>query len=626
MLNDYRHMMFDYFIKRARRNYIKRKDRIKKIKDVKDAEEYKREVKEKIKKIFGKFPEKTPLNPKITGIVKKKNYRIEKIIFESRPDCFVSANLYIPEKIAPPYPAVIASCGHSVEGKAEEKYQEFCQRLVHNGFLVLIYDPFDQGERLQYINLPGKSVLKKGLCIAHNMIGKQMNLIDEFFGSWRVWDGNRAVDYIMEREEWDRKFIGITGNSGGGTLTTWLWAIEERFTVAAPSCFVTPFLYNIENEIPQDNEQYPPGLLGEGLELADFFISRVPDPLIILGQKYDFFDIRGFKEISEEVLYFYKLFNSEENFSFFIGTNPHSYYTDAQKEMVSFFCKIAKREIINLEPEIEIEKSENLFATKKRNVILEGSKPHYMILKENSEEIIKNRKKLNEEELKENIRKCLKIPENIDVPHYRVLPFFSLKGKIIGRYAVETEENIWVILKKVNAEKPYFLEVEEEINLYIPDISSEDEIKRNNKFKEGKNYFIDVRGLGESMPVSKKFFFHPYGYDYMFDGLFILFGESYLGKRVYDVLSVLKLLNSKGCKRINLYGNCQGAIIGVFVSLFSDLIKSVSFKNLPESFYSLIEKPYVKLPSSNFPKGILKITDIPQILDVVRKRINITSF
>jgi hypothetical protein len=67
MLNDYRHMMFDYFIKRARRNYIKRKERIKKIKD---AEEYKREVKEKIKKIFGKFPEKTPLNLGITGVLK----------------------------------------------------------------------------------------------------------------------------------------------------------------------------------------------------------------------------------------------------------------------------------------------------------------------------------------------------------------------------------------------------------------------------------------------------------------------------------------------------------------------------------------------------------------------------
>jgi 16S rRNA G527 N7-methylase RsmG len=106
--------------------------------------------------------------------------------------------------------------------------------------------------------------------------------------------------------------------------------------------------------------------------LLIFFISRVPDPLIILGQKYDFFDIRGFKEISEEVLYFYKLFNSEENFSFFIGTNPHGYYTDAQKEMVSFFCKIAKREIINLEPEIEIEKVKICLQLKKGMLYWKG--------------------------------------------------------------------------------------------------------------------------------------------------------------------------------------------------------------------------------------------------------------
>jgi len=135
----------------------------------------------------------------------------------------------------------------------------------------------------------------------------------------------------------------------------------------------------------------------------------IPDPLIILGQKYDFFDVRGFKEISEEVLYFYKLFNSEENFSFFIGTNPHGYYTDAQKEMVSFFCKIAKREIINLEPEIEIEKSENLFASKKRNVILEGSKPHYIILGKLRRDN-KKQKKIERRRVKGKYKKMFKNP------------------------------------------------------------------------------------------------------------------------------------------------------------------------------------------------------------------------
>ncbi|MFN4227452.1 MAG: alpha/beta hydrolase family protein [Candidatus Ratteibacteria bacterium] len=624
MLNDYKHMMFDYFIKRTRKVYYERKKRLSEIKEKKQAEEYQQEIREKIKKAFFPFPlsEKTPLNPKITGTIRRKGYRIEKIIFESMPSCFVTANLYIPENLKPPFPAVIAPCGHSRQGKAEPKYQEFCQRLVHNGFLVLIYDPFDQGERSQYYLLPKNLPIRDDCCFAHNMIGKQMNLIGEFFGSYRVWDGIRAIDYITTRQEWDKNFIGITGNSGGGTLTTYLWAIDQRLSAASPGCFITPLLYNLENELPQDREQYPPGILGNGVEISDFFISRVPSPLILLGQKYDYFDIRGFKEICDEIQSFYRIFNKEGNFEYFIGNNTHGYHSEAQKAMVSFFCKILGKEIFNLEPKISIENEETLFCTKKGNVILDGSKPLYEIIKEKADKIIISRKKLNEDVLKSELLKILNIPENIKVPHFRVLRPVSIKKEPIGRYAVETEEDIWVILKKKKAERPYFLEVEEEINLYIPDISSEEEIKRNLS-QTTNNFFIDVRGLGESMPENKRTFFNPYRYDYMFDGFHILFGESYLGKRVYDVLSVIKLLNHYGCKRINLYGNRQGAIISVFVCLFSDLVKSCSLKKLPLSFYSLIKKPYVKLPSANFVKGILKITDIDEILEIIGRKIEV---
>ncbi|MCM8818490.1 MAG: acetylxylan esterase [Candidatus Omnitrophica bacterium] len=622
MLNDYRHMMFDYFIKRTRKIYKERKEKLQKIKNRQDAEIYKKEVKEKIKKSFFPLPEKTPLNSRITGEVKRDKYRIEKIIFESRPECFVTANLYIPEKIEPPYPAIVASCGHSAEGKAEPMYQEFSQRLVNNGFLVLIYDPFNQGERDQYYYLPKKSGLRRSCTFAHNMMGKQLNLIDEFFGSWRVWDGIRAIDYITTTTQWDKNFIGMTGNSGGGTLTTWIWACEERLKGAAPSCFITPFLYNLENEYPQDREQYPPGVLGREIELADFFISRAPEPVILLGQKYDAFDIRGFEEICNEVKWFYSLLGKEDNFQYFIGNNPHGYYPDAQKEMVKFFCKIANKEVIDLEPEIKIEEPEILFATKKGNVIAEGSKPIYVMIGEKAEAIIKERKKLDEKELKEEIRKLFKIPESIEIPHYRILRPIEEEGKVIGRYAVETEENIWVILKKrmVEAEKVFYLSAEKEINLFLPNLSSEDDIKKQ---KETPAYFIDVRGIGESMPCLKKDFYHPYGYDYMFDGFYILFEESYLGKRIYDVLCVIKLLNSKGCEIINLYGDGIGSIISLFVSLFSNSIKKLTLKNLPDSYFSLTKIPSVKIPCSSMPKGILKITDIPEIIEFLKKNVEI---
>jgi len=627
MKNDYSHMMLDYFIRRTRALNQERKNILQNIKTKDQAEEYQSNVTQIIKKsFFPVMPEKTPLNPVITGTLKRKGYRIEKLLFESRPECLVSANLYIPENFEPPFPSVVAPCGHSAEGKAEPKYQEFSQRLVHNGFLVLIYDPFNQGERDQYTVLPKNSYLRRSCVVAHNMMGKQLQLIDEFFGSWRVWDGIRALDYVLTRQEADKKFLGVTGNSGGGTLTTWLWAVEPRFTVAAPSCFITPFLYNLENELPQDIEQNPPDILANRIELGDFFISRAPSSLILLGQKYDYFDIRGFNEICKEVEKFYDIFNAKENFEFFIGNNPHGYYSDAQKAMVSFFCKIAGKKHTKHEIEINIEKPETLFATEKGNVIKQGSKPIYIMIGEKVDEIEKNREKLSVHKMKVILKKLFGIPETIEIPHYRVLRPYSLKKKTIARYGIETEKEIWIILKKKveNSEHIFNLEIENEINLCLPDICSEDEILNERKFlKKCAEYFIDVRGMGESMPEEKKNFFRPYGYDFMIDRFYYMFGESYLGKRIFDVLSTIQLIKSKGCKTINLYGNRQGAIIGLFVALFSEEIKNIYLEKLPESFSKLAQVPSTKLPSSNFQKGLLKITDIPEIIKEIKSLMDV---
>ncbi len=129
-----------------------------------------------------------------------------------------------------------------------------------------------------------------------------------------------------------------------------------------------------------------------------------------------------------------------------------------------------------------------------------------------------------------------------------------------------------------------------------------------------------MRDLGESMPEGKSSFFRPYGYDYMIDKCYLMFGESYLGKRVFDVLSVIELLKSKGCRSTNLYGNRQGAILALFVCVFSDLVKSVYFEKLPESFSKLFRAISTDLTSVNLLKGILKIADIPEILEFLKKR------
>ena len=100
---------------------------------------------------IGGFPERTPLNARTTAVVKRDGYTIEKVLFESQPKLYVTALAFVPDpaKFKAPYPAVIVPCGHSRGGKDSAGYQRACVMGAREGFLMLIYDPIDQGERAQ---------------------------------------------------------------------------------------------------------------------------------------------------------------------------------------------------------------------------------------------------------------------------------------------------------------------------------------------------------------------------------------------------------------------------------------------------------------------------------------------
>src|SRR5262245_45920752 len=106
-----------------------------------DAEAYVAAARTRIRTLFGPQPPKTPLRPRVTGRLERDLYAVEKVIFESRPGFFVTANLYLPKGERKPRPGVVGSCGHSVNGKAYEAYQSFSQALARMGYVVLIFDP-----------------------------------------------------------------------------------------------------------------------------------------------------------------------------------------------------------------------------------------------------------------------------------------------------------------------------------------------------------------------------------------------------------------------------------------------------------------------------------------------------
>ncbi len=254
--------------------------------------------------IFGPQPERNPLNARTVGTIERDGYTIERVIFDSRPDFPVTANLYLPTGVDGLAPGVLISSGHSIEGKAAYYNQHMGQLLALKGFVALAYDPIGQGERLQYPDEEGQERVGSSVR-EHNFIGRQQLLVDEFFGSWRAWDGIRALDYLVSRPEVDTEHLGLTGISGGGTMTTLITANEPRLTMSAPGCYVTTWRRETENELPADAEQMPPRILGMGLEMYDMLVPHMPKSLMLITQESDYFDQRGSLEARDRLAHIY---------------------------------------------------------------------------------------------------------------------------------------------------------------------------------------------------------------------------------------------------------------------------------------------------------------------------------
>ena len=636
--NGYQHMVLDDYVHKVRQIHRQRRARLDAIATPEQALTYRQQVRRAVRRAFSPVPPKTPLDARVTRVIEQPDCRIENITFESRPGCLVTANLYLPNELEKPAPCVLGTCGHAQAGKASELYQQFSRRLARAGFVVLTYDPFSQGERDQYHHSGFREQVGWGTR-AHNMIGKQLELLGEFFGFWRAWDGVRALDYLLDRPEVDPACVGLTGNSGGGTMSTWLWAIEDRFTMAAPSCFVTTFLRNLENELPADAEQCPPGVIGAGLEMADFIIAAAPKPVLLLGQAYDFFDRRGLQEAFADVESFYARMGAPQgNTGLFIGPQGHGYSIHNQQAMVEFFCRHAGLPVVQVD-QVDVLPEQELYATPSGQTNEAGATPVYDLIAVQAREAVAKRLRLEPGEMKARVQVLLSLPAARALPDYRVPRPIRSQDQVQARYAVETEPHIRAILRKLLAgpPHPFTLDVEPEIRLYLPHTSAEADLAENEwaiSLKEtpmlcasAPLYALDVRGRGESSPEEEReAFVQPYGMDYMFHAYGSMLGQSYLGRRVYDVLCVLDLLAHEGAESIHLFGRGQGAILALFAALFHDRVASVTLKDAPHSFFEWTQTPYVTWASSNFVPGILELCDLPDILEQLGDRAQIVDY
>jgi len=295
-------------------------------------------VKQKLIGFMGSVPGKGPLNPKITGIIRKDGYRIEKIVFESFPGFYVTGCMYIPEKIKKNAPAILNVIGHNQEAFRNPLYQVINYNFVKKGIIVFAIDPPGQGEHVQYydttvnFSYAGYSVLE------HCYFGNQCFLSGFNCAKYFIWDGIRAIDYLVSRKEVDPQRIGVTGFSGGGTVTSYLGAYDDRVKVAVPCSWATASRRQLETKGGQDAEAEFYKGLKEGITLEDLLEVRAPKPtLLTFTSRDEYLSLQGAREARKEAQKAFNAFGKPENLMMVEDDSKHWMTLKIRQRIYSFF-------------------------------------------------------------------------------------------------------------------------------------------------------------------------------------------------------------------------------------------------------------------------------------------------
>ncbi|HBE71132.1 MAG TPA: hypothetical protein DDW52_23550, partial [Planctomycetaceae bacterium] len=600
-----------------------------------DAEQYVTHVQEQIAKCFGPKPERTPLNARVTGKLDRVTYTVEKIIFESRPNFPVTANFYLPKSKAK-VPGVVGTCGHSSNGKSAEAYQSFAQGLARLGIACLIFDPIGQGERIQYLGENGRSTVGVGVR-EHIQAGNQQFLVGENLSMWRAWDGIRALDYLLTRTEIDPKHVGVTGNSGGGTMTTWLCGVEQRWTMAAPSCFVTTFLQNVRNELPADTEQCPPGVLAAGLEHEDFLIAQAPKPLAILAKERDFFDVRGAEAAFQRIKRVYKLLGAEDNVRLFVGPSEHGFSIENRQAMYECFMRATGRGDGPVpEPTLKLEADQDLWCTKTGQVDELKPATVFDFTAGKARTLAKQRQELSGQQLRAEVSETLRLPpERPPLPSYRILRDFGDRGFPRSRstaYALKTEGHIDVICYRLSDQRHLSRPPSGQVAacLFVSHRSADAELRSDAwlrselEKRSGEIYALDVRGVGETMPNTCGIdtFDDVYGCDYFYAAQSVMLDRPYLGQKVLDVLQTIRWINQFGASEIELVAFGWGALVSTLAAVLESSVSKLTIDRRVESFTALATQDDYQMPLAYLPPGVLERFDLPDCDRLLGQRLS----
>jgi len=597
---------------------------------------YQKRLREKFIEAISPFPKRTPLNAKVTGAIRREGYRVEKVIFESQPKLYVTAALFLPDarRHKPPHPGVLVPCGHTHNGKAHNAYQTVGALLALNGMAALVFDPVDQGERIQLLDEKGREVMwgTRG----HTMMGIGAILLGRNTAWYEIWDSMRAVDYLQSRSEVDGDRIGCTGNSGGGTQTSQLMALDGRIKAAAPSCYLNRLGRQIDNS-PGDAEQNIFAQLAFGMDHADYITMRAPRPVVILAATHDFFDIRATWVSFRYAKRLYTRMGFPERVDLLENDRKHNYGKLQREGAARWMSRwlLGKDEAI-VEPPIKLLGAEEIRSAPRGQVMLiAGARSVYDLNIECARRLARRRReiwsKTPRRELLDRVRRLAGIRRLADLPAPEVQKVgkVSRDGYTIEKLILKPEAGVWLpALRFVPASPkpgPAVLYLHEQGK--AADAKAGGPIER--LVKAGQTVLaVDLRGTGATQQTSQGKWGSEIGRDWADVFKAYLLGRSYVGMRAEDVMVCARYAAGRTGKaktrgvRLAAVGNVGIPALHA-AALEPELFESVRLTRTLVSWSNVIDLRRTQNQLVSAVHAALTTYDLPDLAAVVGKKLTI---
>jgi cephalosporin-C deacetylase-like acetyl esterase len=574
---------------------------------------------------LGARPERTPLNPRVVGTLDRGDFRIEKIIFESRPGFYVTANLYLPARGKAPYPAILFPLGHENGAKAHQAWQRCLAGLARHGFVALAWDPLGQGERVQMYDADWNGSKMQSSTVEHTIIGRSACFTGTHIAQYTIWDGIRALDYLLARPEVDAKRVGCTGNSGGGTHTSYLSGLDDRIQVAAPSCYITSWRRMLESIGPQDAEQVFPLWLKDGLDYPDYLYAFGGKPFLMLTAIRDFFPIGGARSTFDEVQRVYGKLGLADHVARFEYDDGHGYNLPRREAAYRWFTHWLQG-AENTEPEapLTLATEEELQCTRTGQVQTEfpGAADVFSLNRKLAGQLRASRKPTPE-----SVRKFA-----AELSYYAPATA-SLRIATFG----ETTRTAYRLEKLTYESEPG---IAIPALLFVPNVGparkpavifADAKGKASAAAEAGqlaaKGYITlvpDLRGFGETQPPldRRDSFVRNFG-DYGNSLTALLIGKTMVGMRAADVVRTVDLLAARkdvDPSRVAVVGRTGAAIPALFAALFDSRIKSVAVDGMLLSYDAVVNERIHQGIVDQIVPSALKYFDLPDVIAAISPR------